>query len=94
MAVIPRLLDHIQLNSRIQNINFGCEYSEDGKIFLLLENGVCVFSLKGSVDNLLPRFAFKKDQIQLSDTCICDYLDIDLFSFSKNCPGKNCMRRF
>lgn len=83
MTLIARLLDHIQLNNRIQNINFGCEYSEDGKIFLLLENGVCVFSLKGSVDNIFPRFAFKKDHIKLSDTCICDYLDIDLSIFFK-----------
>lgn len=81
MAVNARLLDSIQLNNHIQNINFGCEYAEDGRIFLLLEKGVCVFTLKSAVDNMLPRFAFKKGPIELSDSCICDYLDINVASF-------------
>ncbi|KAJ3661420.1 hypothetical protein Zmor_005815 [Zophobas morio] len=80
MSVQVKSLDHIQLNNRVST-NFACEYSEDGKIFLLLENGVCILTLKGCMDNIFPRFSFKKDLVKLSDTSICENVDIDLSSF-------------
>ncbi|RZC36699.1 TFIIIC delta domain containing protein [Asbolus verrucosus] len=80
MSVNLKLLDHIQLSSRVHT-NFACEYSEDGKIFLLLENGVGILTLKGCMENIFPRFSFRKDLITLSNTSLCENIDVDLPSF-------------
>ncbi|EEZ99572.2 hypothetical protein TcasGA2_TC001557 [Tribolium castaneum] len=88
MSMQLKLLDHIQLNNHVY-ANFACDYSEDGKIFLLLENGVCILTLKGSVENVFPKFSFKKDLITLSDANICENLDIDLSSFLNDLTRHN-----
>lgn len=88
MSVHLKLLDHIQLNNHV-HANFACEYSEDGKIFLLLENGVCILTLKGSIDNIFPKFSFKKDLITLSDANVCENVDIHLSGFMNDLSRNN-----
>ncbi|XP_068918058.1 uncharacterized protein [Tenebrio molitor] len=88
MSVHLKLLDQIQLNSRVHT-NFACEYSEDGKIFLLLENGVCVLTLRGCMENIFPKFSFKKDLITLSSASISENLDLNLPSFINDLSRHN-----
>lgn len=83
-----QLIDTISLSNKISS-TFACQYSEDGRLFILTDSVVLIFTLMNYSDKLLSNFAFKKKHIETPKYNFSTELGIELDDFYDDLSRKD-----
>ncbi|KAK9878008.1 hypothetical protein WA026_020220 [Henosepilachna vigintioctopunctata] len=73
-------IDSITFSNKLTT-NFACSLSEDGRICLITENGVLIYTLMNYIDNIFSDIAFKKKLVPVPESSISKELEIDFETF-------------
>ncbi|KAL3275372.1 hypothetical protein HHI36_020139 [Cryptolaemus montrouzieri] len=92
MSLTLQQIDCVAFSNKLC-LNFACSSSEDGRILLITENGILVYTLMNYMDNIFNDIAFRKEYVRIPDFSLTTELGVEFESFYDQVPKEDLFER-